>query len=246
MTLLREDARPLYVRASERLRRFIADEALGDGDRLPPEAELAVLMGVSRSTIREGLRDLELRGLVERRHGRGTIVRAPRVVVTGLSRLESLEALAEAQGWVCGTVGTEIVERSIPPAAASALELSAGSIGVRLGRVKTRDGVSICEMVSWLPAGVISADELRRSFQTSITELLVGSEPAPVASARAAVSAVGASAEEAAKLGVSAGFPLVVLFETFLDDGGRPICWSRNVFVPDAISLEVIRHPVRA
>jgi GntR family transcriptional regulator len=241
MTLLRDDARPLYVRASEQLRRFIAEGELGDGDRLPPESELAVMLGVSRSTIREGLRELELGGMVERVHGRGTTVRAPRVV-TGLNRLESLESLAATQGWSCGTVGTEIVERPIPKVVAVAMELAEGDPGVRLSRVKTRDGKPICEMVSWLPASNISGAALRRAFENSITELLAGTTH----SARAAVSAVAASIEEATKLGVPAGFPLVVLFETFLDEGERPISWSRNVFVPDAISLEVLRHPVGA
>jgi GntR family transcriptional regulator len=237
MAMLRDDARPLYVRASEHVRRFIAEGGLNDGDRLPPEAELAALLGVSRSTIREGLRDLELRGLVERRHGRGTTVRALRVSA-GLNRLESLEALAAAQGWTCGTVGVEIVERPMPQLVAAALDCDAGDPGVRLARVKTRDGTPICEMVSWLAA--ISAAELERTFVSSITELLASR----TVSARAAVSAVGASAAEAAKLGVGEGTALVALFETFLDDAERPICWSRNVFVPDAISLEVTRHAV--
>jgi DNA-binding GntR family transcriptional regulator len=241
MTMLRDDARPLYVRASEQLRRFIADGGLGDGDRLPAEAELAVMLGVSRSTVREGLRELELNGVVERVHGRGTTVRASRVI-TGLNRLESLESLAATQGWTCGTIGTEIGESPIPKFVAGALEVTEGDPGVRLVRVKTRNGKPICEMVSWLPAREISAAKLRRDFVSSITELLSGTTH----SARAAVSAAAASPEEAAKLAVVAGFPLVVLFETFLDESERPICWSRNVFVPDAISLEVLRHPVGA
>jgi DNA-binding GntR family transcriptional regulator len=241
--MLRADSRPLYVRASEQLRRFIADGELVDGDRLPPEAELAALLGVSRSTIREGLRELELQGRVERMHGRGTTVRtAP--VITGLNRLESLESLAAAQGWSCGTIGTEVEASPLPKAVAAALEVGDGDPGVRLSRVKTRDGAPICEMVSWLPASVISAAALRAVLKTSITELLLGGAVTQLISARASVSAVGASAEEGGKLGVAAGCPLVVLFETFLDDAGRPICWSRNVFVPDTISLEVKRHPV--
>jgi DNA-binding GntR family transcriptional regulator len=239
VTLLRRDSRPLYVRASEQLRRFIADEGLTDGDRLPPEAELAALLGVSRSTIRECLRDLELRGLVVRRHGSGTTVRVPRVSA-GLGRLESLEALAATEGWTCGTVGIAIAERPLPRAVAEALERRLGEPAVRLSRVKTRDGRPICEMVSWLPADELPAAELERTFVSSITELLA---PLTV-TARAAVSAVGASAEEAARLEVVPGCPLVVLFETFLDAAERPICWSRNVFIPDAVSLEVIRQPV--
>lgn len=47
------------------------------GDKLPPERELAVQFGVSRNSIREALRELDLVGLIDSRHGEGTFVAAP-------------------------------------------------------------------------------------------------------------------------------------------------------------------------
>ncbi|KAA9089126.1 FadR/GntR family transcriptional regulator [Microbacterium radiodurans] len=57
------------------LERLVLEGGLRDGDRLPPERDLAVQLGVSRGSLREALRALELRGLLERTPGRGTIVR---------------------------------------------------------------------------------------------------------------------------------------------------------------------------
>jgi GntR family transcriptional regulator, transcriptional repressor for pyruvate dehydrogenase complex len=48
---------------------------LKPGDKLPSERELAELLQVSRSSIRDAIRGLELMGLVEPRQGAGTIVR---------------------------------------------------------------------------------------------------------------------------------------------------------------------------
>ncbi len=45
-------------------------------DRLPSEAELSKIMGVSRATVREALRSLAFVGLVQMRTGRGTYVAA--------------------------------------------------------------------------------------------------------------------------------------------------------------------------
>lgn len=59
-----------------RLERHIAED-LDAGDRLPPERELCSTFGVSRTTLREALRALEERRLIERRPGRGTVVLAP-------------------------------------------------------------------------------------------------------------------------------------------------------------------------
>lgn len=64
-------------RLSVDIERLILDGKLAPGERLPPERELAEHFGVSRVSIREGLRELENRGLIDRRPGRGTIVLSP-------------------------------------------------------------------------------------------------------------------------------------------------------------------------
>ncbi len=52
-------------------------EHLKPGDVLPPERELAQQFGVSRGSVRDAIRSLELTGLVEPRQGMGTVVCAP-------------------------------------------------------------------------------------------------------------------------------------------------------------------------
>lgn len=60
----------------ERVRTLVAKGTYRVGDRLPPEGELCVLFGVGRSTIREAMRVLANRGMVDVRHGEGTFVAA--------------------------------------------------------------------------------------------------------------------------------------------------------------------------
>jgi len=57
-----------------RIRDLIAENNMGVGDRLPPERELAVTLGVSRPALREGLRRLIDLGALEPRQGSGTYV----------------------------------------------------------------------------------------------------------------------------------------------------------------------------
>lgn len=59
-------------RVAERVRELLVDEELAPGDRLPPERELAARLGVSRSSLREGLRRLGDLGIIEARQGSGT------------------------------------------------------------------------------------------------------------------------------------------------------------------------------
>lgn len=44
------------------------------GERLPPEHDLAALLGVSRSSIREGIKRVQAQGLLRVEHGRGVFV----------------------------------------------------------------------------------------------------------------------------------------------------------------------------
>lgn len=56
------------------LEQLIASRQLPPGSRLPPERDLAAQLGVSRNSVREAVHELELKRLVERRSGRGTMV----------------------------------------------------------------------------------------------------------------------------------------------------------------------------
>jgi DNA-binding FadR family transcriptional regulator len=65
---------PLSRQAVERLRQYVIDHGLGPGDPLPSEAELAELLDMGKTSVREGVRSLETLGVVEVRHGRGIFV----------------------------------------------------------------------------------------------------------------------------------------------------------------------------
>ncbi len=59
------------------LQRAIETGAYSEGDRLPPERQLAECFNAARSTVRRALDQLEKAGLVSRRLGSGTFVGAP-------------------------------------------------------------------------------------------------------------------------------------------------------------------------
>src|SRR5262245_24418286 len=56
------------------LKRLVVEGALGPGSRLPVEKELAAQLGVSRGSLREGVRALVHLGVLETRQGDGTYV----------------------------------------------------------------------------------------------------------------------------------------------------------------------------
>lgn len=60
---------PAYRKVAAAIGARILGRTLREGERLPSETELARQFGVNRSTVREALRELESRGLVQRRPG---------------------------------------------------------------------------------------------------------------------------------------------------------------------------------
>lgn len=102
-----------YRQVVEQFRQQIRAGNLRPGDKLPPERELATQFGVGRNSIREALRELDLLGLVESRHGEGTFVAAPSA--------ETLMAPFRAVIELSGTASDSVMEfrRAFEPGIAS-------------------------------------------------------------------------------------------------------------------------------
>lgn len=79
-------------RVVDAIRAQIERGTLKRGDQLPPERELALQLGVSRPTVRAGLRSLVTMGVLESRHGFGTFI-TDRPPVLGSDSLRLLAAL---------------------------------------------------------------------------------------------------------------------------------------------------------
>lgn len=66
--------KPLPERVAERITQLIIDESYRAGHKLPNEYVLAERLGVGRSTVREAIKLLASRNVLEVRHGSGTYV----------------------------------------------------------------------------------------------------------------------------------------------------------------------------
>ena len=67
----------LYGKTKVALLRRIADCVEAHVEKLPPESELAKQLGVSRVLIRDIFGELESRGYISRKHGKGTVINTP-------------------------------------------------------------------------------------------------------------------------------------------------------------------------
>lgn len=77
MTFTKLDIQPAYKLVSRAIEQQILDGRLLPGDRLPSEPDLAVQFGINRATVREGIRQLEQEGFLQRAAGRRLFVSLP-------------------------------------------------------------------------------------------------------------------------------------------------------------------------
>jgi GntR family transcriptional regulator, transcriptional repressor for pyruvate dehydrogenase complex len=73
-TALAADARSGRAGLTALISGLLVRGELRAGDRLPSERDFAELLGTSRATVREAIHELELKGVVDRRRGRGTVI----------------------------------------------------------------------------------------------------------------------------------------------------------------------------
>src|SRR5260370_40937318 len=100
---------PLYIQLRDQLRALVNTGDLRPGDRIPASRELAVQLGVHRTTVANAYAELESEGLISGHVGRGTFIRAENVTpkisavphpasVDGGLRWESLFADERGEG----------------------------------------------------------------------------------------------------------------------------------------------------
>lgn len=109
------DVSPAYKVVCDAIEKQILAGQLEEGDQLPTETDLAGQLGVNRSTVREGLRLLEQRGLLRRGNGRRLHVAVPRYqdMAPGLTKNLVLQKVTLRELW-------EVLMMLEPPTAAEA------------------------------------------------------------------------------------------------------------------------------
>lgn len=84
-----------YEQIVEQIMNLVADGSLNAGDQLPAERELALQFGVSRTAVREAVKALREKGLVEIRPGKGTYIADYALSASGMVR-DSLAFMVRA------------------------------------------------------------------------------------------------------------------------------------------------------
>ena len=209
------------------------------GERLGAERELAERLGVSRSTVRVALAELERSGVIRRKTGRGGgIFVAERKVERDLSSLAGLPAYLRRQGFEADArvLSTATVEADAETA--QALGIDPADLVLEVVRVRLADREPISLERALFPADRFPG-LLDRSLGGSLYELLQTAYELEPGEAEERIEVVAAGSAEARLLGVRRAAPLLAVARTAWDADGRAFERSHDLFRADRARIVV-------
>lgn len=239
---------PLYRRIADDLRGQIVSGERAPGSQLPPESDLAARYDTTRQTVRNALGVLRTDGLIVTGQGSRTIVRpAPgvRISVTGTNYrrhrglgLPGFNAQVLEQGQSPRQDITEVATVSAPADIAQKLDLDEGSPVVVRRRVFNANDVPVALTDSYYPAGLAQGTAIEQPARIKGgVHALIEDENGPIrrAIARSEDDLVARmpTPDEARKLGLPPGMPVIRILRTVYDAGNRPLEVQDTVAVAD-------------
>lgn len=220
------------------LRTQIESAELNSGDKLPPEHELAAAHGVSRITIRSALGKLVQDGLIERRAGAGTIVRA--AVHDERSCLLSLTEQMISAGRVPKTqlIGLSLLLPNDPVGAR--LPFKAGAQVARIERLRLVDSTPLVLSSAYIPyeqvQGIGPEHFAESGIEQSLIYVLEQKFGLVLDKGQESIGAVPLGEVQAAFLRVPTGTPAILHCCTVNDIRGTPLLYDEAVWAAERIN----------
>lgn len=212
---------PLHQQLEERIRQHIEIGHLQPGDRLPPERDLMQMADISRATVRQALATLVVDGILERRQGSGTYVRAP-LFEQSLAEVYSFSEQLQALGYALRDEVLACDTLPAPAEVATRLDLPANAPVIALRRLRYINITPLMLSQAYIPQ-VFCPDLAEVIAGQSLYRLLVNHYHIPIISATDVLAAHGADKATAESLNIATGTPIMFIERTARTLGERPL-----------------------
>jgi GntR family transcriptional regulator len=235
--------------AEQALHNWLAAGRYRQGDRLPPEHEVAAMLGVSRGTLRSALHRLEQGGEIVRRQGSGTFVGrtvAASALDERLERLEPYSSVATRRGLKLSAADVRIERRAAGGEAGQALRLAPNAHATTISRTLIADGEPVAVMFDVVHPDVElpAESDLRATLERGkmVLDVLIDlGVPVTYARTRVIPSLLSPRERDSKLLGVRGVKAVLELEELIFAGRDERVAYSRDLFAPGGIDVMVMR-----
>jgi GntR family transcriptional regulator len=216
----------LAHKAREEILHSILERRFEDS-RLPPENELADMLGVSRTTVRSALQSLEQHGVLTRSPRRGTQVHgllSPSMVA--LQRLIGFTRLLEEQGYTVETLTNARITTTAPAEVIEALRVDKATPIYEIDRVFVASGRPAIWAINYIQTALFAEPPLEGQLAQSpfdMGDLLIGG---PVDHALVELVPLKATREVVKQLEMKPSEAYIQLKELHLSESGAVLGFS--------------------
>jgi GntR family transcriptional regulator len=238
MTIDRESPIPLYYQLKELLTGRITSDEWQPGDMLPTEEQLQEQYELSRTTVRQALKELEFEGKISRYRGRGTFVSKPKIShspdphfnLTAYLTQQGMEPGWQvlSAGWVSATA--EVADR---------LGVKAGSRVYQLQRLRMANDEPIGYHITHVIPVLGEAIDENRLDQGGSLDYLHGPGQLEESYANRTIEAILASDETAKLLDIVKGSPILLIRRQVFNADGVPVEDMRAMYRGDRFQYRV-------
>jgi GntR family transcriptional regulator len=235
--------------AEQALRNWLAPGRHRPGDRLPPEHEVAEMLGISRGTLRTALQRLEATGEIVRRQGSGTFVgrvAVPSQLDERLERLEPYSSLAKRRGVTLTSKNMRIEERPVGREVGEVLEIDPETPVTSVFRVLEASGNPAAVMFDVVHPSVelppMARFERKLESGLMVLDVLIEIGIAVGYARTRVMPCLVTPREQVGKaLGMRRTTAALELEEVIYAGRGEPVAYSRDLFAPGALDVHVMR-----
>lgn len=232
---------PKYESIANDIRRSIVDGTLKPGDKLPTVVEFCDLYGVSKITVKRAIEQITEQGLVTSRRGSGTYVKETSGLpasMRGRWQSERAKGFSYEHGPTGDKVTSVVYDFSIvnpPEEIARLLNMDPDDFTYYHCRVRCANDVPIVIEYTYMPLDLIPG--LKKNVLYGSVHDYIGSLGLKISSFHRTIRALRATAEEAERLDIAEGDPLLELEQVGFLDSGVPFEYSRSRNVGDRYEL---------
>lgn len=215
--------------------------------RIPSETELAVDLGVSRTTIRDALSRLEHEGSIYRKQGAGTFVNEPGLQIK--SRLEemwSYEEVLRDHGYTPSVRVEEIRTEEADEQLATDLKIEPGEPVVVMEKLFLENDLPVVLTTNRIPEQLVSVRIKTADGKKPLYELLEDHCARSLSYYLSEIVPVALGNHEAGQLEVARRTPSISFEEVGFDQDNEPVVKATSFFRDDLLRFRLIRRKAGA